>query len=278
MKLWLSLGQKARLFLRKIYLNTIFDFVERTKIKSSSRMHHNAFAIHRNSELSRVTLYYPMKQLNFLSELCDLYGSDKGESREFGHPYSWKSHSYTDFYSRMYAHCRTSIEKVFECGIGTNDPSLVSSMGKEGKPGASLRVWRDYFPNARIFGGDIDKNILFSEHRIETYFLDQYNPQSISDYWRLVGIADFDLMIDDGDHTFEATSCLFKNSIHMLSSSGIYIIEDVSYHDLIKYRLFFAQLAYSVDYILLESSQRTVQGNCLVVIRKVQNQTLQVEM
>ena len=34
-------------------------------------------------------------------------------------------------------------------------------MGIKGKPGASLRVWKDYFPNANIIGVDIDENILF---------------------------------------------------------------------------------------------------------------------
>ena len=35
------------------------------------------------------------------------------------------------------------------------------NMTASGKPGASLRVWRDYFNNAQVIGADIDKRILF---------------------------------------------------------------------------------------------------------------------
>ena len=39
---------------------------------------------------------------------------------------------------------------VFECGLGTNNPDLQGNMTVDGMPGASLRVWRDYFKNAQI--------------------------------------------------------------------------------------------------------------------------------
>jgi hypothetical protein len=80
-----------------------------------------------------------------LSRLCDVYGSDKGELRSDGHPYNWPSHTYSEFYSRLLSLSRNSIKNVFECGLGTNNPNLPSSVGIDGKPGASLRVWRDFF-------------------------------------------------------------------------------------------------------------------------------------
>ena len=39
-------------------------------------------------------------------------------------------------------------------GIGTNNPNIESSMGKDYKPGSSLKVWKEYFLNANIFGAD----------------------------------------------------------------------------------------------------------------------------
>ena len=36
-------------------------------------------------------------------------------------------------------------------------------MTLNGKPGASLKVWKDYFVNAQIFGADIDRNILLKK-------------------------------------------------------------------------------------------------------------------
>jgi hypothetical protein len=168
--------------------------------------------------------FYEKKSKCEISRLCDVYGSDKGELSKVNQPYSWPAHTYADYYSRLFSNCRNSIRNVFECGLGTNNPNLVSSMGVFGKPGASLRVWRDYFPNAMIFGADIDKDILFEEDRIKTLHMDQLDPSSIKIFWDSIDVSDFYIMIDDGLHTFEAGSTLFLNSIKKLSSNGVYII------------------------------------------------------
>ena len=54
------------------------------------------------------------------------------------------------FYNNLFSHCRDTVKLVFECGIGTNYPDTKSNMTSTGKPGASLKVWKDYFPNAKI--------------------------------------------------------------------------------------------------------------------------------
>jgi hypothetical protein len=141
-------------------------------------------------------------------------------------------------------------------------------MGVNGKPGASLRVWKDYFPNATIYGADIDKDVLFEEPRIKTYYVDQLDPESIGEMWSEVGIKDFDFMIDDGLHTFEAGSTLFSNSISMLSKDGVYVIEDVSGPDLREYDKFFIDLDYRVEFISLHRVGMALGNNSLVVIRK----------
>ena len=101
------------------------------------------------------TVYYEKDQTNYLAQLCDKYGSDKGEIKTSGHPYIWPSHTYTDFVDGRFRHCRAVVKNVFECGLGTMDLSIKANMGVAGRPGASLRVWRDYFPNADIFGAAI---------------------------------------------------------------------------------------------------------------------------
>lgn len=207
---------------------------------------------------------------SLLSKLCDMYGSDKGGMGKSDQPYTWTTHTYTDFYSRLYDHCRFSVSNVFECGIGTNDPDLISSMTATGQPGASLRVWRDYFPNARIFGADIDKKILFEEERIKTFYTDQTNSHDIINMWSNIGSIEFDLMIDDGLHTFEAGISLFENSIDRLVDSGIYIIEDVSLDTLIKLKDYFDQYDYVVDYISLFRPYVKLGDNNLLMIRKPQ--------
>ena len=53
-------------------------------------------------------------------------------------------------------------------------------MGKYGKPGASVKAFRDFFSNANIYGADIDKEILFKEHKISTFYVDQTNINTLN--------------------------------------------------------------------------------------------------
>lgn len=124
--------------LRALY----WGFVERISLRSL------------DSDLGhKILIRYNRDSDNELAELCDKYGSDKGEIKSDGHPYAWPSHSYADYYSRLLGRSRNTVLNVFECGIGTTDTQIASSMGTLGRPGASLRVWRDYFSNASIWGG-----------------------------------------------------------------------------------------------------------------------------
>ena len=102
---------------------------------------------------------------------------------------------------------------------------VVLYMNINGKPGASLRAWRDYFSNALIYGADIDKKILFEEDRIKTFYLDQKNKNDIGKMWSQINKSNFDLIVDDGLHNYKAAIILFENSIQYLKYNGIYIKE-----------------------------------------------------
>jgi hypothetical protein len=216
----------------------------------------------------KLITYYEKNYDCDLAKYCDIYGSDKGELKKDGHPYPWSSHTYTDVYSRLFSSRRNEINKIFECGIGTNNPNLISSMGALGKPGASLRVWRDYFPNALVIGADIDTDILFEENRIKTFHIDQTNPNSIKTFWSLLNLSGFDIIIDDGLHTFEAGKILFENSIDYLDSNGFYIIEDVTLENSLKFKEYFKDKGYLVDYTHLYRPLIKLGDNCLIIIRK----------
>jgi hypothetical protein len=213
------------------------------------------------------TVYYSKNKSCLLSKLCDQYGSDKGEIVSSGHPYPWPSHTYADFYAMLFDHCRFEMKHVFECGLGTNNPEVLSTMGVHGKPGASLRVWRDYFPNAQVVGADIDRGVLFQEDRIRTFFVDQTNPDAIAELWSQAGQT-FDLIIDDGLHTFEAGLCLFKHSIDRLAPNGTYIIEDVRFDDLQKFKNYFSRENYNVRYGVLTRPDSKALDNNLITIRR----------
>jgi hypothetical protein len=216
----------------------------------------------------RFVVHYKKNNSSLLAELCDKYGSDKGEIKKTGHPYPWPSHSYTDFYSRLFDHSRFEVKRVFECGLGTTDTSIFANMGVDGKPGASLRVWRDYFPNAQVIGADIDRRVLFEEERIKTFYLDQTDPAVIAEFWNNIGLGDFDFMLDDGYHSYEAGICLFENSVSRLSRDGIYIIEDVGELNLLKFKDYFADKKFQVDFISLLRPNLELSDNSLVVIRR----------
>src|SRR3546814_2496627 len=83
-------------------------------------------------------------------------------------------------------------------------------MGVHGKPGASLRVWRDYFPKAEIVGFDIDENILFQEDRIRTFACDQASPDSVEKLLIAAALRDgsVDVIIRSEEHTSEIQSLM----------------------------------------------------------------------
>lgn len=203
---------------------------------------------------------YHKNDSSILNVLADKYGSDKGEVSPESNPYSWPSHNYNDFYGLVFGIRRNDIKNVIECGLGTNNPNLKSSMGIDGKPGASLRMWRDFFPNANIVGCDIDKEILFIEERINTFYCDQTSSESVNNFVKEAEIIEgsVDIIIDDGLHEYHAGISFFENMIGYLRSDGIYIIEDVTHYDILKYKNYFCENSSSFDakFIYLKSPLR----------------------
>lgn len=173
------------------------------------------------------TVNFPKGGGSEIAQLCDKYGSDKGTATsEVKFSGGWDFHDYPPIYEIMFSPIRDSVKAILELGLGTNNPNVPSSMGIYGKPGASLRVWRDYFPEASVIGADIDTNILFSEDRIKTFYCDQTDPVSIAEFNKVCPINEFDIIIDDGLHTEEAAQIFFENAFSWLSTNGLYFIED----------------------------------------------------
>lgn len=213
----------------------------------------------------RYTVYSANNQL-LLTSLAQKYGSDKG-SNQLKNPYPWPPHTYSTYYEALFGHCREKITKVFECGIGSSDQSVLSNMTSSGATGASLRMWRDYFPNAIIVGGDIDPKTIFFEDRIRSYVLDQTNPELINSFWQSVGEDQFDIIIDDGLHTYNAGITLFENSFTKLKPDGVYIIEDITPADLLLFKSYFNATSLNVNYITLFYGKNKVSDDCLITIR-----------
>ena len=198
-----------------------------------------------------------------LKILMDNYGSDKGGKNN--------EHNFAQYYSQIFHNQKDKIENFLEIGLGTNDINIPSNMGKDGKPLASLRAWRDYFKNANIYGADIDRNILNDENRIKTFYVDQTNPDSIKDLFNQIGNKRFDIILEDGLHEFNANICFFENAINFLKTDGVYIIEDVYYKDQEKFIRYFEKTSYNFSIVDI-FHKKNIANNCLVVIKKNEKQ------
>lgn len=209
-----------------------------------------------------------LEEEKILNHLCDLHGSDKGSEGFPTDVYWWMPHTYTKVYALLFAARKNDNLVIFECGLGTNNLDMESNMGVNGKPGASLRVWRDYFINSNIYGADIDKRVLFSEDRIITDYMDQTNPESVRAFWDKHNIRP-DIIIDDGLHEPRAGITLYENSIDRLNDGGVYIIEDVVQDELKVYREYFAKTFTDVMILSLNRMlDEWEDNNNLIVIFK----------
>ena len=193
-----------------------------------------------------------------LTNLMNYYGSDKGGKNDH--------HNYSNYYSEIFFNRRKEIKNFLEIGLGTNNVNLASNMGKDGVPLASLKAWRDYFENANIYGADIDKEILKSDDRIKTFFVDQTNPETISLMFKKIGVSKFDVILEDGLHEYNANICFFENAIEYLEPNGTYIIEDVYYKDQDKFIKYFENKKYNFSIIDI-FHEKNIANNCLIIIK-----------
>eukprot|EP00931_Biecheleriopsis_adriatica_P074601 TRINITY_DN48627_c0_g1_i1.p1 TRINITY_DN48627_c0_g1~~TRINITY_DN48627_c0_g1_i1.p1 ORF type:complete len:317 (+),score=53.93 TRINITY_DN48627_c0_g1_i1:23-973(+) len=196
------------------------------------------------------------------TELCEIMeseGSDKSTR-----------HNYTPVYERLFSDCRASVLAVCEIGLGTNNEDVPSNMGADGVPGASHRGWRQFFPYAQVYGGDVDSRVLFQEERIQTGFCDQTVDGSIC---KLLSRFDarFDLMIDDGLHEFDASLRTLREAWPFMRSGGVYVVEDVEAQDLEQWRQVASELPSAwLEIIELPNATPVLDDmtdNCLVVLK-----------
>jgi len=206
------------------------------------------------------------------TQLCEIMGRNKSDKGSFDIQKSW--HNYTIFYYSIFKDIQHNSLRIFELGIGTTNINIPSNMGINGRVGASLFGWSEFFTNSKIYGADIDVNILFNTDRIKTFYCDQTNPDIIKNMWNHDELKEeFDIIIEDGLHQFSANVCFFENSIHKLKSKGYYIIEDIntnnihSYNEKIKeWQIKYPNLLF--DLVKIPSTCNFYDNN-LLVIQKV---------
>jgi len=147
----------------------------------------------------------------------DRHGSDKATF-----------HDYHYLYGHILTHSE-AITGICEIGLGTNYADVVSNMGEAGRPGASLRGFRDHCRNASIYGADVDRRILFEDDRIRTYFVDQTDSASVDALGESVPDG-LDLVIDDGLHSPDANLHTLRFGLAKVKVGGWAVVEDISPH------------------------------------------------
>lgn len=199
-----------RIFLTLEAINKIFPYLVSLShnFKNKSVMPENISNLSLNSQ--------SQENAKILKKILDNYGSDKANS-----------HNYHHLYAAIMQN-PSSVENIFEIGLGTNNIDTVSNMGINGKPGASLRAFREFCPKAFIYGADIDKRILFEEERIKTFFVDQTSPSTF-DFLISQIPNNFDLVIDDGLHSPHANIASLEFGLKIIKVSGWVVIEDIGY-------------------------------------------------
>lgn len=124
-------------------------------------------------------------------------------------------HPFTQVYYDLLGSQRRSVRKVLEIGAGSN------------KPGASLYMWKDFFPFAQIYGTVVSQQEVFRDGRIKTAFTDQSKKRDLANLIATTG-ADIDLLIYDGSHLpqDQVSTCL--TLMPLVHKEVIYVIEDVA--------------------------------------------------
>jgi methyltransferase family protein len=161
--------------------------------------------------METITLTDPYGVEHPATPLCLLarkYGTDKsGWHLQAGDTV----HNYGPAYHDLFKDRREQVTNVLEIGVNY---------------GCSLRMWRDYFPNAHITGIDSNEGCLFKEERISCFPADQFNERDLLAVMHVVE-AQFDLIVDDGSH--EPAHQIFSAQVLLpyLKRKGYYVIEDI---------------------------------------------------
>uniref|UniRef100_A0A6C0C5K7 Methyltransferase n=1 Tax=viral metagenome TaxID=1070528 RepID=A0A6C0C5K7_9ZZZZ len=137
-------------------------------------------------------------------------------------------HNYVVGYASLFDNIRSDVKSVLEIGIGSVENNQMHHVSVQGyRTGNSLRCWRDYFPNANVYGIDIYdvKGQIQGEDRITTFVADQGNEANLLDVVKNIGAID--VVVDDGSHILYHQVFSFMVLEKFLSDKGIYVIEDI---------------------------------------------------
>ena len=160
-----------------------------------------------------------MKEQMNLEVITQKYPSDK--CKQWGH-------NYIPGYEDLLKDIRFKAKTVLEIGIGCGPHERAMQKGCPAyKSGNSIRMWRDYFSNAKTYAVDIlPEGMIMGEERIQTFVVDQSSEKDLLDLTEKVG-GSYDFICDDGSHISQHQVFSFKVLEKFVNPGGIYVIENV---------------------------------------------------
>jgi len=150
-----------------------------------------------------------------LTLLAAKYKSDKGVT-------IYPFHGYTVHYAKLFKKFKDEPINILEIGLAK--PTQRHALGMVCP---SLSMWLDYFPNANVYGFDIDDFSTVELPRVKIFRGDQ---GSVEDLLTVVAQCPrFDVIIDDGSHASYHQQVSLKTLFPFLAPDGLYIIEDLQW-------------------------------------------------
>ena len=139
--------------------------------------------------------------MNTLNDFAEEYNTDKQMNK----------HNYVAVYESLFSPFRQDTFNFLEIGI---------------YHGGSIRMWRDYFPNATIYGIDIRQahiNKIKDTERLVLNQVDQGSEVWLKEYAKQ---GPWKVIIDDGSHKSSHQKLTFDVLWDQVQPGGYYIIED----------------------------------------------------
>ena len=158
---------------------------------------------------------------NALVDLFNRAGSDKGTEHRSG---EGVPHCYALHYDALFRGFRSESFAMLE--IGLDDASKQHGVPADAP---SVRVWREYFPNAAVHGYDINDFSFLDDERTQTFRGDQSSPEDLRRFLEQHGSREFRLVIDDGSHASSHQQISFAHLFPSVAGGGMYVIEDLDW-------------------------------------------------
>lgn len=152
---------------------------------------------------------------NSITDLCRLgikYPTDKSP---YNQAEGLHKHAYTSIYDMLFSHIRYNDIKLGEIGILDNN---------------SMLSWREYFPNAVLYGFEYSKEKLekaMSDNLSNTHYFYMDITQKGSIATQLSVVKYYDILIDDSTHVFDDQIRFIKEAVSHLKAGGFLIVEDI---------------------------------------------------